>query len=99
LFCNTWIGITGHYLLPGIGCTVEGLYQMYNDMLKTLGADQLPGNPVDYIPDINYNYYELEPVSRFLRHHQEEKIFIDNGLVMSQQAKNFSMYEIIYFGI
>lgn len=96
LWVNTWIGITGKYLLPGIGCTVERLYDMHNDMLRTYNFGQLSGNPVDYIPDIDYYLYDILDVAKFLVEHDEDKIFIDNGLVQSMQATNFLMDEIIY---
>lgn len=95
LFCNTWIGITGQYLLPGIGCTVERLYDMHNDMLRTHGLGQLSGNPVDYIPSIDYSYYYLDGCNHFLKEHPEEKIFIDNGLTQSLQAENFDINSAI----
>lgn len=96
LFVNTWIGITGRYLLPGIGCTVERLYDMHNDMLRGLGLGKLSGVPTDYIPDIQYSIYSLLFINEFVVMHPEEKIFIDNGLVQSLQAENFPMHEIIY---
>lgn len=96
LYCNTWIGITGKYLLPGIGCTVERLYDMHNDMLRMFGLGQLNGVPIDYIPNIEYSIYGLLFLNEFLVMHPQEKIFIDNGLVQSMQAHNFPMHEIIY---
>lgn len=96
LFINTWIGITGHYLLPGIGCTVERLYDMHNDMLKVIGAGVLPGIPLNYIPEIEYSIYGLQAVNDFLYFHPEEKILIDNGIVNSMQAENFPFDTAIY---
>src|SRR3990172_11366554 len=43
LYVNCWIGITGKYLLPGIGCTVERMYDMHNDMLSVYSLGKLPG--------------------------------------------------------
>jgi hypothetical protein len=96
LFVNTWIGITGKYLLPGIGCTVERLYDMHNDMLRAYNLGQLSQTPIDYIPDIEYYVYEPLEVAKFLVEHDEDKILIDNGLTQSLQAENFPMDEIIY---
>jgi hypothetical protein len=96
LFVNTWIGITGKYLLPGIGCTVERLYDMHNDMLRVYNFGQLSGIPVDYIPNIEYYVYDLLDTAKFLAEHDEDKIFIDNGLTQSLQAENFPMDDIIY---
>ena len=96
LFVNCWLGITGKYLLPGIGCTVERMYDMHNDMLSVYNLGELPGTPIDYIPRIEYMIYGLLPVNDFLFYHPEEKIFIDNGLTQSLQAENFPMDDIIY---
>lgn len=96
LFVNTWIGRDGQYVLPGIGCTVEELFRMHNDMLRSRNLGQLEGEPIDYIPDINYFYYGLDPIDNFMDIHKEEKILIDNGNVQSLQAENFPMAGIIY---
>jgi len=96
LYVNTWIGRNGSYVLPGIGCTVEKLYQMHNDMLATYNLGVLPGSPIDYIPDINYSKYNIKSVDKFIKKHPEDKIFIDNGTVQSNQAQNFDMVGVIY---
>lgn len=95
LYVNTWIGRNSRYVLPGIGCTVEKLFEMHNEMLRTYNLGQLPGNPIDYIPDIDYSVYNIKKANAFVRRHSEEKIFIDNGLVQSMQAENFDFKEII----
>lgn len=96
LYVNTWIGRSGKYVLPGIGCTVEKLYEMHNDMLGTYNLGQLPGQPIDYLPEIDYEMYNLEGCKRFLSDPSHQKlVFIDNGLVQSAQAKNFEFIDII----
>lgn len=92
---NTWIGRDGKYVLPGIGCTVEKLYEMHNDMLAVYGFGKLSGSPIDYIPTINYNKYEVEKATKFLMERRGELIFIDNGNVQSMQAENFDFNPII----
>jgi hypothetical protein len=96
LFVNTWIGITGKYLLPGIGCTVERLYDMHNDMLRVYNLGQLPGTPVDYIPIINYDTYNISDGCDLMMKTDGRWIFIDNGLVQSLQAENFPFDDIIH---
>lgn len=95
-YINTWIGITGKFVLPGVGCTVEKLHQMYNDILGTLKFSALQKNPIDCLTDFRYSEYDIEPVNIFITNHKEEKILIDNGVVLSKQAYNFPMDEIIY---
>ena len=96
LYVNTWIGRDGQYVLPGIGCTVEKLYKMHNDMLSVYGFGSLPGIPYDYIPTINYSLFNIKEVDRFMGKHAEQKILFDNGLVQSNQAFNFNFDSIIY---
>lgn len=95
LYINTWIGRDGSYVLQGIGCTVEQLYRMYNDMLAVYDLGTLPGSPIDYIPSIDYSYYNRDEVTLFMAQHPQPKIFIDNGMVQSMQAENFPMEPII----
>jgi hypothetical protein len=96
LYVNTWIGRDGKYVLPGIGCTVEKLYDMHNDMLKVYDLGVLPGEPIDYIPDIDYEKYDIQKVLDFIRATEgTERIYIDNGLVQSMQAENFDMNSIV----
>lgn len=95
LWVNTWIGITGKYLLPGIGCTVERMYDMYNDMLSVYNLGKLPGTPIDYIPSIKYDYYNIDKATDFAMNRRGELIFIDNGLTQSLQAENFDFNPII----
>jgi hypothetical protein len=95
LYVNCWIGRDGKYVLPGIGCTVEKLYEMHNDMLSVYGFGELSGKPIDYIPTINYKYYNIENATKFLLNRVGELIFIDNGNVQSMQAENFDMSNVI----
>lgn len=95
LYINMWIGRNSRYVLPGIGCTVEKLFEMHNDILAVKGLGTLPGQPVDYIPNIDYTKFDLKDAKKFLKAHKEEKIYIDNGVVQSNQAVNFPFSEII----
>lgn len=96
LYVNCWIGRDGKYVLPGIGCTVEKLYDMHNDMLAVYNLGRLSGKPIDYIPKIDYSKYNLDGCTDFLSSFNGvEKVFIDNGLVQSMQANNFEFIEII----
>lgn len=95
LYVNTWIGRDGRYVLPGIGCTVEGLYRMHNDMLKVYNFDLLSGQPKDYIPDINYDVYNISKAAELMKQTPGKWVFIDNGLVQSMQAQNFPFNPVI----
>lgn len=94
LMINTWIGRGRGYVLPGIGCTVEALYRMYNDTLLALHYRKLDKPIMNYIPSISYAYYKVDGINRFVSTNRR-KILIDNGEVTSKQAYNFDFFPII----
>ncbi len=94
VYINTWIGRDSRYVLPGIGCTVEMLYKMYNDILRTFSDVQLPGTPIDYLTDFDYTQFDIKRISNFAKM-GPPGIFISNGNVQSSQASNFDMTDLI----
>jgi hypothetical protein len=91
LFVNTWIGRDGRYVLPGIGCVVEKLYEMHNDMLYRYGFGQLPRQILEYVPTLDYSYYKTDTINDFIAKYSGGMILISNGNVQSSQANNFDM--------
>jgi hypothetical protein len=97
LYFNTWIGRDGRYVLPGIGCTLEMLYQMYNDMLSPYGL-HLTKEPYAYIPDIPHltSSFNFDPVIKYVEKNESKKmVLISNGNVQSSQAFNFDFDPIV----
>ncbi len=96
LYLNTWIGRESKYVLPGIGCVVEELIKMHNDIYQSLfGERPFDKNYIEYIPNIDYSYYYLDKVDDFLEQHNERKILISNGPVQSNQAENFDFNPVL----
>jgi len=95
LTINTWIGRDGRYVLPGVGCTVEKLYEMYNDVLSKLGYSSLPRTIGDYIPTFDWSYFDLERVDNFVSSYPGRKVLISNNNVHSGQAENFDFNPVI----
>jgi len=91
LFVNTWIGRDGRFVLPGIGCVVEKLYEMHNDMLYRYGFGQLPRQILEYVPTIDYSYYKTDTINDFITKYSGGMVLISNGNVQSSQANNFDM--------
>lgn len=89
LYINTWIGRDGRYVLPGIGCVVENLYHMHNAIITGLGFEPLQKDMFDYVPSIDYSYYDTDTIDVFCKEHPERKVLISNGPVQSNQAHNF----------
>jgi len=98
LYINTWIGRNPKYVLPGIGCTVEKLYEMHNEILQALLKRNLTLGVYNYIPSIDYSYYNTSIVDNLLLHinNGSRLILIDNGKVFSQQAVNFDFTPVIH---
>lgn len=95
LYINTWIGRDGRYVLPGIGCVVENLYHMHNAILEGLGFEPLQKDMFDYVPSIDYSYYDTSTIDAFCKEHPDRKVLISNGPVHSNQANNFDFTPII----
>jgi hypothetical protein len=89
LYINTWIGRDGKYVLPGIGCVVESLYHMHNEILTSLKFEPLRKEMIDYVPDIDYSYYDVKTIDEFHDKYGNRKVLVSNGPVQSSQAKNF----------
>lgn len=93
LWVNTWIGRDSGYVVnPGIGCVVEEIYRMHQDMLREAGLPPLPRPLVEYLPTIDYTRIELGRLHSFLSEHRHEKLaLICNGPTGSGQAENFDL--------
>lgn len=97
LYVNTWIGRDWRYVLPGIGCTVERLLDMHNDMLSVYSLGRMDEPVINYVPTIDYSAYNIGGVDKFVSSNKNEMIFIDNGLVQSSQAENFDISPAIEY--
>jgi hypothetical protein len=91
LWVNTWIGRDGQYVInPGVGCVVEELYRMHNDMLRASKLPPLPRSVAEYIPDIDYARVNLGQIKEFLDEHRgDELVLLCNGPTGSMHASNF----------
>lgn len=99
LYINTWIGRDGRYVLPGIGCTVEKLYEMYNAILSMLNAPiRLQKPMLSYLTNFNYSVFDIKAIDKYMatpKEPNEKFVYISNGNVQSNQAKNFDMSPMI----
>jgi hypothetical protein len=91
LYINTWIGRDSQYVLPGIGCVVEELYRMHNDILESLDLPKLQKEVYFYIPR-STDIYSLLPNILDIKQNfpYKQLIMICNGPVQSNQAENFN---------
>lgn len=105
LFVNTWIGRgwngketdTSSYVLnPGVGCVLENLYRMHNDLLREAGLGKLPRDIVEYIPTIDYTRVNLGRSQSFLEQcWHKNTVLICNGPTTSAQSVNHDFSEVL----
>lgn len=92
---NTWIGRESRFVLPGIGCVVEKIYEMHNELMHHFGI-RLSKDVMEYIPKIDFTYYHTKDVHEFLaNYYYNRKIYVSNGNVQSMQAENFDFDPIL----
>jgi hypothetical protein len=95
LYINTWFR-TIPRIHDKCGCGLQCLFLMFEENLKKLGIE-LPTGLVQYIPNIDYEKYEIGNARKYLDGVSERnKVFISNGMVMSGQATNFDFNPIIH---
>ena len=95
ILINTWLGTDSTFVTPANSCSILNSYKMYNLILDTLGVPQLSQPLENYIPTIDYNYFDIEPVKEFLKNNSSELVLIANCQAQSAQAENFDMTNII----
>lgn len=91
LWVNTWIGRDSQYVVnPGIGCVVEQIYRMHNDMLMEAGLPTLKRSLVEYIPTIDYARIKVGYLPMWIdRQRGKRLVLLCNGPTGSGQASNF----------
>jgi hypothetical protein len=90
LFVNCWLGVDSTYVTPANSCSVTNSKRMYNDIFSKTHLDiHLNKSLGEYIPQIDYKYFELEGVNNFISSNNKKFFLWDNGLVQSNQANNF----------
>lgn len=93
-YINTWIGRDGRYVLPGIGCVVEQLYEMHTNMMISANLEPLRRNIYEYIPKIDFLYYKTGNIDKFISG-TGKSVLISNGPVQSNQAFNFEFDPVL----
>ena len=70
---------------------------MHNEYLHAIDSKHLLKTVYEYIPSIDFSYYDTEGVNNFLETVKKSKrmVLIDNGKVLSKQAENFDFTLVI----
>jgi len=94
LFINTWIGSSNRVYLINGGCCLDGNYKKYQKIYDSLNLKI--EKKIYYIPEINFNLILKDNIDIFLSKYVDvKKILFCNGNVLSGQAINFNMNDII----
>jgi len=94
-YINTWIGCD--YSQDEIGrhgCCLKSNYYMYNKIFDALGIKI--ENENYYIPSIQWNSYDISKIDDFFKLKiYKEYCLVSNGNVLSGQAENINLNDII----
>lgn len=92
LWVNTWIGRDSQYVVnPGIGCVVEQIFRMHNDLLREAGFAPLSRSLKEYIPSIDYARIKVGYLPMFIDKQRGKRlVLMCNGPTGSGQASNFA---------
>lgn len=90
LWCNTWYNAYNQQEFQG--CTIQTLFKIFKRGLKETINYDLPGNPIDYLPEINHSYFPIPNLFNF-----SETVLISNCDVLSGQSNNFDFNPIINY--
>jgi hypothetical protein len=93
LWFNTWYNSYNQQEFGG--CTIQTLFNIFKRGLKENLDFDLPGEPIDYLPTIDFNYFDISKIDNFLSFDPREKVLISNCDVLSGQSENFDFNPII----
>jgi hypothetical protein len=95
LCLNTWYGVSPVFK-DTASCTIDTLYHLFNTHLnKIFNTNINPLKLPDFIPSIDYSYFKIEGIKKYLSLNKNPRILICNGAVVSKQSKNFSFNDIV----
>jgi len=93
LFLNSWYNAYNQQEFKG--CTIQTLFNIFKRGLKETIDFDLPGEANDYLPVIDYNYFDLSSITSWLSCDKREKVLISNCNVLSGQSHNFDFNPVI----
>lgn len=93
---NTWYGTDNRKYLIKYDISFDCLYHIFQDNYRMLGLDITKYEPQYLLPKIDFSYYKINEIDKFIDKNKDtKKIIISNGEVKSGQAENFPMAKIV----
>lgn len=92
---NTWYGVSPTFKNTS-SCTIDTLFELFSAHIKkTLNLTLNPLKIKEYVPTVDYDYFEVSNIDDYIRKSQNKKVLVCNGDVVSKQSQNFSFNNII----
>lgn len=91
---NTWIGAWPDILSKHKGVNLQSLYESWKIIFEKLNL-KLHDNPEDYLPSIDYGFFNIKNVDEYVSKSNKKRVLICNGKPMSNQSFEGDMQEII----
>jgi hypothetical protein len=98
VYFNTWYGQQNFKFMNRWGLTFDALYSAFDENCKTqwgFSLDSISTDVSNFFPVIDYDKFHVMPTRNWLRGHPEKKVFISNGAILSDQARHFSLGQIL----
>lgn len=92
---NTWIGVWDEIFTKHGGVNLQSLYESWSEIFNKMGVI-LHTDPERYLPDVDYNFFNLTKVNNFLNSNSRKKILVCNGKPMSNQSFDSDMSGVIH---
>jgi len=83
LYINTWYGACNKKYMTGTN--IQTLFDLFKFELQKLDIT-LPGTPDEYIPSVDFSYYNIKRINEKIKSISEPKVVICNGIPLSGQA-------------
>lgn len=91
---NTWIGVWNEIFAKHGGVNMQSLYESWDKIFFKLGVS-LHHNYEEYLPTIDYSFFNTSNIDTYLSNTQRKKILICNGKPMSNQSFDSDMTILI----
>lgn len=98
IYFNTWYGQQKFKHLNRWGLTFDALYSAFDENCKQLwgfSLDNISTDPSTFFPSIDYNAFQINHIKNWLVTNPAKKIFVSNGVILSDQAHQFALTPII----
>lgn len=97
-YINTWYNQQNSKYMGRYSISIDTLYAAFNDTCKNLwgfSLNDISTDPSIFFPVIDYDKLEITQAKNWLDKHPAPKVFVSNGIPLSDQAHIFPLTEII----